>query len=672
MKTSLAWLNSYLDQPVTADQVDHILTNQGFPIESSDSVGDDVMLDVEVTSNRSDCLSHVGLAREMAAGVGGKLQPPAIKLPAGQGQVADHTHVENEAPDLCPVYTARVITGVTVGESPAWLVNYLTMVGLRSVNNVVDITNYVLMEMGQPLHAFDLNLLAEKRIVVRRASKGEPFIAIDGTQHTLEENMLVIADAARPVAIAGVMGGQDSEVSEQTTDILLESAAFEPLSVRRTSRRLKLSSDSSFRFERGVDGLGIDRASQRAAQLIVELAGGTLADGVIRVGEDEPSPHAVVMRVARCNQLLGTNLSGDDMAEKLDALQLSPVLDASGETITAQSPTWRLDLHREVDLIEEVARIHGLDAIDMHDRLHIEVRPKQKTVAARQVVGQVLIAHGYHEAVTFSFIAPKLGEPFLRTGEQALLIDDERRKAEPMLRPALAPSLLTCRKANQDVGNHNLRLFEVAAVWSRKDSETVERSSLCLLSDCVDTQQGLRDQRGTIEELISQLAGNVTVVFETAQMANMSVSARVHVAGSDVGYIGVLDHACRDSFDLQSEIVLAEIDIDLLLTHYPPDHQVAQLARFPAIERDISIVVDEAVCWQQIESHVHATLPKLLESLSFVVTYRGKPIAKGQKSVTLRMQFRDPANTLRHDQVDPQVDAVIKRLQSELNAQLRS
>ena len=669
MKTSLVWLNSYLNQPVSAEDAERVLTDQGLPIEQREPVGSDVMLDVEVTSNRSDCLSHVGLSRELAAGTNGTLKPPVIELPSSVGDVNELTRVANEAPDLCPVYTARVITGVKVGASPKWLVDYLAAIGMRSVNNVVDVTNFVLMEMGQPLHAFDMNLLAERRIVVRRGTEGEKFTAIDGTNHVLDGEMLVIADADRPVAAAGVMGGLDSEVGDATTDVLLESAQFDPLSIRRTSRNLKLASDSSFRFERGVDPIGVDRASQRAAQLIVDLAGGILAEGVIRAGVDEPAPHQVTMRVKRCNQLLGTQLPAREMVDHLAALQLSPTGD--GEVITCTIPPWRLDLHREVDLIEEVARVHGLADIGMHEKLNIEIRPVQESVASRQMVGRVLIAHGYHEAITFSFMAPALGELFLRDGEQALVVDDERRKADPMLRPSLVPSLLICRKSNQDVGNHGLRLFEAAAIWSRCGDEIVERAALGLLCDADDVQQGVRDMRGTLSELVEQLSGRANVSFVPADVANLATAARVMAYDQDIGYVGAIDEVCRDRFNLQTGAIVAELDLDAVLALYPPQHPVADLPRFPGIERDVSVVVDETGTWDRSEKLVRAADPALMEELRYVVTYRGKQIPKGRKSVTLRMLFRDPAATLRHDQVDPQVNAVIDRLKSELNAELR-
>ena len=300
MKVSLNWLNSYLDRPVDADAAADLLGEQGFPVEERDDLPDgDVMLNVEVTSNRGDCLSHVGVARELAAGSGRQLRPPVFDLPDVDPNPATAlTSVVNKAPDLCPVYTARVIRGVRIAPSPDWLRHRLEAIGLRPVNNVVDITNFVLHEMGQPLHAFDMAKLNERRIVVRRAEQGEAFTAIDGTKHALGSDMLVIADANRPVAIAGVMGGVDSEVTDATTDILLESARFAQLSVRRTSRSLKLASDSSYRFERGVDPVGVEAASRRAAQLIVELAGGRLAEGVVRVGEDQPRSSRLTVSIA--------------------------------------------------------------------------------------------------------------------------------------------------------------------------------------------------------------------------------------------------------------------------------------------------------------------------------------------------------------------------------------
>ncbi|MCE9589261.1 MAG: phenylalanine--tRNA ligase subunit beta [Planctomycetes bacterium] len=673
MKVSLSWINEYLDRPITADEAETLLTAQGTPIETREPVagGADVMLDVEVTSNRADCFSHVGVARELAAGSGRKLREPDAKLPPASGDPVEKlTGVANERTDLCPVYTARVIRGVKVGPSPAWLVKRLEAIGLRSVNNVVDVTNFVLMELGQPLHAFDMARLGGERIVVRAAREGEPFEAIDGTKHKLRGDMLVIADESRPVALAGVMGGINSEVKATTVDVLLESARFDPLCIRRASRALRLASDSSYRFERGVDPAGVELASRRAAKLIVELAGGTLAPGVIRVGEIEPKPRGVTMRVARCNAILGLSLPDERIVELLDRLGLSPKLD--GGVVACAVPTFRLDLHREVDLIEEVARLHGLDHIPVRERIEIVARAPQPVIEARQVLNQSLIAHGFHETVTFSFVNRRHGEAFLPAGAAAVEVDDERRKAEPTLRPSLVSSLLVCRKANQDVGNAGVRLFESAAVWCRRGEKIDERRTVGLLMDVSDAQQGVRALRGAIEETLARLGGDVAVTFEPVDRPWLSVGARVLVDGKEVGVMGAVAPATQKLFDLQSSVAAAELDLDNLLSLYPPRRALRSLARFPGIERDLSVVVDESVAWDRVRGEVESLRPALMEELRFLVTYRGKPIPPGRKSVSFRMVFRDPQATLRHEQADGQVASVIEKLKSSLGAELRT
>ena len=672
MNISLQWLNDYLDTPLDADQVERVLTAQGLPIEAVVPCGDDLMLDVEVTSNRPDCLSHVGLAREVAAGTGQRLRLPDCSLPAAEGEpVTALTSVDNQVPGTCPVYTARVIRGVRVAPSPPWLVGRLESIGLRSVNNVVDATNFVMMELGQPLHAFDMARLEQRRIVVRAAVQGEAFEAIDGTRHTLDAAMMMIADAERPVAVAGVMGGLNSEVSASSTDILLEAASFAPLSIRRTSRRLKLGSDSSYRFERGVDPVGVETASCRAARLIVELAGGTLAPGVIRAGDDPPARRSVALRTARCNSLLGLELSAAQMVGLLTRLGLEPAPDGDAGTITCLIPTFRLDLWREVDLIEEIARLHGLEQIPLRERIQIEVKAPQAAQAARAELGRVLVGHGYHETINPVFLSRRYGEAFLPQGLAPVTVEDERSKATPMLRPSLLPSLMLCRKANQDVGNAGVRVFELAAAWWYDQQRIVERRSLTLLSDAGDTQQALRDLRGVIEELCERLLGPAPVSFKPGDADGYAPAATVTVGERHVGVMGVAASSLQDLFDLQAPVVVAELDAEALLGGYPPSRQVSPLARFPGIERDLSVIVPEQVTWQGIEQALHGAEPALLESLTFLGAYRGKPIAKGRKSVSLRMTFRDPERTLRHEQVDPQVAAVVAQLEAAVGAELR-
>ncbi len=670
MKISVQWLNEYLDQPVTADAAARVLDAQGFPVETQTALPDgDTLLDVEVTSNRWDCLNHLGVAREVAAGLGRTLRLPAITLPTGvEPAAATLADVVNNAPAVCPVYTARVIRGVKVGPSPAWLRRHLEAVGLRSVNNVVDITNFVLLELGQPLHAFDLAKLQGQQIVVRLAKAGEAFTAIDSTQHKLTDRMLVIADAARPVAIAGVMGGLDSEVTAATTDILLESAQFDPLSVRTTSRRLKLSSDSSFRFERGLDRTGIERASQRAAALILELAGGQLASGVIRAGEADPAPAALSMRLSRCKALLGYDIAPARMVELLASLGLQPQLD--GDHLTCVLPHWRNDLEREVDLIEEIARMHGLAEVPINEQLTLTVRPPQPKLAARKALAKVLLAHGYHETINFSFVGVPAAKAFTVAGASAVSIGDERRKAEPMLRPSLLPSLLTCRKSNQDVGNHDLRLFETASTWEQRGQDSIETRRLALLADSSDNQLALRDLRGVLEELTQTLGVEVACTPTTLPWCSAAMAVKL-TEGKTIGWYGVLNAATRKLFDLQTELTAGEVELEPLLTCYPPQRKVQALPRIPGIERDLSVIVDETVTWERIAASALATEPALLERMWFITTYRGKPIPPGRKSVSFRMLFRDPAATLRHEQVDPQVAGIVERLKQEVGAELR-
>lgn len=676
MKTSLDWLNSYLDRPADADEVEQLLTDQGLPIESRETTqGGDVVLDVEVTSNRSDCLSHVGLAREVAAGSGralvGVQEEPLLNHEDSSVQVGAVAGVENQNENLCPLYTARVIRGVKVGDSPDWLVKRLEAVGLRAVNNIVDVTNYVLLELGQPLHAFDMAKLKGQRIVVRGALEGESIEAIDGSRHELKAGMGVIADENDPVAIAGVMGGMASRVTQSTVDVLLESAVFDPLSVRGTGRSLKLTSDSSYRFERGVDPQGVDQASRRAAGLICQLTGGTLARGVICIGKAAPDRHDVVMRIERCCRLLGVELEAGQIVDLLTPLGFEPRLEQAGQQVVCSVPSYRLDISREVDLIEEVARLYGFDAVPVNEKIHIVARPVQPRVAARRKLGEVLVGRGYYEAVTFSFIRVKQGELFVGDGHEAVRVEDERRKAEPMLRPSVLPSLLACRKSNQDVGNTKVRLYECAAVWAGQKGRVVERRCLGMVGDAGQNQEALREIKGVIGELVQRLMGAVEPVFVPGERANFSVAAMVQAGGYKLGWVGLISQTTQELFDLQHPLVAAELDLDILLDGYPPERRVRELARFPGIERDLSVIVEDGVGWDKIQEQVLAGEPALLEDIRFLGIYRGKPVESGKKSVSIRMVFRDPAGTLRHEQVDPQVAAVVQRLETQLGARLR-
>ncbi len=685
MKISVAWLNEYLDRSIDADEAAAALSRVGFPVEARSQHGEDTVLEVEVTSNRSDVLSHIGTAREVAAATGRTVKLPSFDLSATieTGPAIDTvTRIDNTDHARCPHYSARVIQGVKVGHSPAWLRQRIEAIGLRSINNVVDATNYVLHETGHPSHAFDFSKLAGGRVIIRTASTGEAFVALDQSRHALKDTMLVIADAEHAQCLAGVMGGTTSEVSDATTDVLLEVAVFDALSTRKTARGVRMSSDSSYRYERGVDAAQSEAVSRRLAALVVQVAGGRVCKGVLSAGAALPTARAITLRVARCDALLGHPLPASEQASLLNRLNLQA--NVEGVTIRVTVPTWRRDLEREVDLIEEVARLYGLENLPVHEKLPVVVRPAQDAVKARRLLARVLTSHGYHETITFSFTTPSSGEPFLGSaimpgeslfpGGESVMIGDERRKGEPMLRPSVLPSLLQCRKVNQDAGNASVKLFEAASCWQRVSGAIQETRVLAMLADAESPELAMRGVRGTIEELVESLGGASAVssmVITPVEHVMWSVGASVSLQGRHIGSYGLLSDTLQARFDLQGKVVLAELALEALLSLYPPARGSSALPRFPGIERDLSVIVADAVAWSAIESAVRTAGPAMLESLRFVGTYRGKPIEKGRKSVTLRMLFRDASRTLRHDEVDPQVRSVVEQLKSVVGAELR-
>ncbi len=433
MKVSWNWLKDYVDLPSDPEQVAHRLSMSGLNHEESARVGDDLMMDLEVTSNRPDCLGHIGIAREIAVLFDLPLTTPSPNPGSSAPAAADATSVQIDCPTLCPRYTARIIRGVKVGESPAWLRDRLATIGVASVNNIVDATNYVMMECRQPLHAFDFRLLKGGRIVVREAKQGESFVAIDHKTYTLAPGMCMICDAERAVAIGGVMGGAESEVSHATTDVLLEAADFDPLSIRTTARVLNLHSPSSHRFERGVDNEAIDWASRRCCELILQIAGGELAEGIVDVvAAAHPPRQPVTLRFSQLPRVLGIDVPTDEARRILRALGCEEQ-SVSVEEVVVIPPSWRHDLTREIDLVEEVARIYGYDKIP--EDAGVAMVPSARSDIER-VVWQLRSAAaglGFHEAMTASVVRDEWSAAFSPWTEAAPLMSDT-----PMLHGAIA------------------------------------------------------------------------------------------------------------------------------------------------------------------------------------------------------------------------------------------
>lgn len=693
MKASVRWLNRLLEPAdLTSEAVEQLLTDAGFPIDTREPLPDgDVRLEVEVTSNRGDCLSHIGQAREIAARSGRRVnipQPPRARL---GGEATDAMTLRNEVPAACPRFTAHVITGVTVGPSPAWLVEALEAVGQRSINNVVDVTNYINFLYGQPTHAFDLSRLAGRSLIVRFAKEGEALTTLDGKARKLRADEVVVADAERAQSLAGVMGGADSEVSASTRDIMLEAATWDPVAVRRAARRHQLRTDASHRFERVVDPRTIDEPAELGAALIAELAGGTLCNGMLDAGRPAEPLRAVSLRTQRCRDLLGVVIDDATIERILAGLSIA-IEERSSGLIRCRIPAYRLDLEREVDLIEEVARVHGLDRVPIHDKVSVRVRPPQHSEAAIRAMGEALSGLGFFETVTFSFISPKHAKPFLGQGLELVAVDDDRRKADGTLRPSTIPSLMLCRKANQDAGATSpggVRLFESAATFAqRAGNQSAERRTLALLMDVPGVERGkaasieqrqlaVRLLRGAVETIVAAVWGSgIEAAFKAAPPAvpalDASASAAVVLNGREIGHLGLIEPGTQRLFDLDVPVAIAELDLAALLPERVPVARVHELPAFPSIERDLSLIVDEAVTWESVRSLVSASRVERLEGVSFIGTYRGKQIGTGKKSVTLRLRFRDPARTLRHEEVDPQVAAIVKLAGERLIATLRA
>lgn len=654
MKTSLEWLTDFLPGPLTAEQAGEALTHGGLPVEVFEKHGNDTVIDVEVTSNRSDCLSHIGVARELSALLNRefKSSEPAVK--ESGTTVASVTSVAIEAKNLCPHYTARVIRGVKVRPSPDWMKRRLEAIGVRAINNIVDVTNYVMFEMGQPLHAFDFAKLDGRKIIVRNARANESIVSIDGHERKLTPDMLVIADATRPVALAGVMGGRDSEVSEQTADVLLESARFDPLCIRTTARRLAMKSDSSYRFERGIDPTLPLRASLRAAQLILEIAGGELLQGVAVAGSDTTPPRSILLRRERIKRLLGIDVPLAQVVESLNRLKLSPTVEGDGVRVIA--PGWRADLNIEADLIEEVARIIGYEKIPVQEQVQIRLTQPDKRLAATDLVRSTMSGSGFYEAITVTFVSDAIRDDFKPVDVKLPRADASVRRADAHLRPSMLPGLLEGVRRNEFAGNANARFFEIGSTF-RLDAknQVVETRTLGLVGD-----EDLRRMRGAVELLLNRLDATREVRVVPDSHAGFSADAcgRIEWGGKAIGWIGKLDRSIADKLDLRSAPAIAEVDMSALVAGFQPVPQLRPLPRFPAMRRDLSLVVPEATAFETLEKLVARAAPENLESLEYVGVYRGKPLEKGTKSQTISLLFRSPNETLTSQAVDAAVKKV--------------
>lgn len=683
MIVSWNWLKEYVRLDMSADELIERLMMSGMNHEGTEDVDGDIAIDLEVTSNRPDCLGHLGIAREVAVLFDRELKIPPTTF-AETGPTIDSltsVTIESSAAEWCPQYRARVIENVKVRPSPHWMQRRLRSMGLTPISNVVDITNYVLLECGQPLHAFDFDKLHGKKIIVRNAKKDERFLAINNKEYKLEPWMAVIADEDRTVALAGVMGGAETEVSDRTKTILLESAEFAPLVIRKASRALDLSSDSSYRFERKIDPAGIAWASDRATHLLCELAGGTVAKGFIHTGSMPTSRPPITLRWSQVRRILGIDIPVERGVQYLTGLGLE--VTSNQETLTAVPPTFRRDITREIDLVEEIGRVHGYESVAEDAVIPLAIANRSHAEEVTNVIRDSLCASGYFEAVTFSFTDLKTVESVRPwSTAEPLTLQHSSRKHENRLRQSLLPSLLHAVALNEARGNTDVQLYEVAQIYLPKSGSVLPDEPLAVgLASTAGMRSGqprdaiLRDIRGHLDSLFARLRLDIELVPAPVPGLAEGRAAELKLGGIRIGVLGFAGPDVLQALDLKIDVAVAELLIRPLAEKANLFAHVKAIPDQPASVRDLAIVLDENVRWEVLEQLVRETAPTNgvdLESLDFVDLYRGKQVPAGKKSIAFRLTYRAAGRTLTREEVDARQQVVIDAVATKLGGALRS
>ncbi len=666
------WLSQYVKLNTDADTLAHRFAMSGLNHESTTRVGADTVIDLEVTSNRGDCLGHIGVAREASVLLDIPLHVPTPKLNPAAESVDSLLQVVNQFSNGCGRYTARVIRGVKVGPSPEWLSRRLKAIGIASVNNVVDVTNYVMMECGQPLHAFDLKHIHGNKIIVRPATAGEKFLAIDHRTYELDAQMIVIADAERAVALGGVMGGADSEVSSTTTDLLIESAAFEPLSVRRTARKLKLQSPSSYRFERRPDPAGLDWASQRCCELILQVAGGSVCNGMIDTAGPPAPRQAIPFRLAQIERVLGITVPALDVSKILSALGCYCRPEAAN-TLTVTPPSWRPDLSREIDLVEEVARIHGYEKIPENVPVPLTVAPQRPKDIAMRRARHVLSAYGVDEAMTPSVVQENLDQcGSVWTEAPAITTETPLLVGAKHLRRSLIPSLLQAMHTNQSQAIRNVSLYEVATIYLPGANPGDLPCEKCALGIVVASDLPLL--KGIVEDLIEQIVPRdcgVRWSLKNHPMFLLESAQQIELDGDLLGFVGVLHGKLQSRMGLDHAVAFAELDVDVLSKHLQEVRRAEAVSPFPAVARDLNFVVDEALRWSELSEGCRAAGGEFLQQINYCETYRdANKDGPNKKRVLLTLQFQSKERTLTSDDVDREVAQIVQHCGQRFSARL--
>ena len=689
MNISYNWLKDLIDINVPADELGQMLTRVGLAVEGVHQHGDDQVFDIDLTSNRPDCLSHLGVAREIGVMTGArvKLSEPPVEPPVPNILAWGIVRIDDN--DLCHRFTARIIRNVKIGRSPEWLVSRLEAIGERSINNVADITNYVMHELGQPMHSFDLDKLAGSRIIVRRAKQGETITTLDEMERKLDTDMLAICDAEKPVAVAGVMGGFESSITDSTVNVLLEVAYFKRENIRYTSRKLNLATEASYRFERGVDIENLVRASSRATELICELAGGEKGEFVdvypTRAATGEIHSADISAAVKR---LTGLEVERDECIRILNALGI----ESEAEATVFTAPSWRHDIGIEEDLIEEVARHTGYENIANELPPAFGAGEYQPTEPREKQLRSTLTAIGFNESLAYSFIDTRFDGVFetapglvdADAAEPYVTLQDSVIEGAVRMRPTLLPGLLDAVRLNLNHQQRNVKLFEIGKAFAASTEELPlpnEQKLAGLIVTGGEThaeranpgrELDLYDAKGAVEAAL-EAAGVRAPAFTPAEVKHLRPgrSAAISIDGDMIGYIGQLNDEIAAKYKFRQPVFVAEINLQTVLQRPAGRIIYEPLAKFPGIIRDVSFVGPRTVSYAEIENAVLEQNFELCRSITFVDVYEGKGIAADERSITIRLEYRSDERTLVEDEVESIHTAIVSRVQDKLGIKVR-
>ncbi len=684
MSVSLNWLKKYVDININPEELAHKLTMAGIAIEGVEALDSDTILELELTPNRGDCLGLINLAREVAAITGEKLNIPPLNIKENDEDIDEYVTVKIEDSDLCKRYTARLIKNVAIKPSPQWLQDALTSSGIRPINNVVDVTNYVMLETNQPLHAFDYDLLGEaKTILVRRAKPGEVIVTLDESERILDSDMLAITNGEKPIALAGVMGGLDSEINDNTVNVLLESAHFYGPNIRRTSKQVGLRSDSSVRFEKGTDVNGVIYAANRAADLIQELAGGEIVKGIADVYPNPQSNLTITVRPSRVNDLLGTDLKVEEIVSYFVSLDFD--VQKNEEGLLVEVPTYRPDLELEVDLIEEIARLYGYDNIPATLPVGDTTQGGLNEYQNFKARVTSIFAQNMHEVVNYSFISPAMFDNLLLPGDSELRevvkVANPLSEEQSVMRTILLPGLLENISRNLSRKNSNLSFFEIGSVFNPQEQGLPdERLKLGAVVCGTSEVNWLKHKfnmdffylKGILEHFLNEM-GISEYEFKATATAGYHPgrNAVIMVKETPVGIIGEVHPLVLENFSIKETVCALELELDEIYKLSSKKAMLESITKYPAVERDIAVLLKNDIMASAAVKAIKAGGTELLRDVVVFDVYTGGQVPEGYKSIAFKLKLQAAEKTLTEKDVNEVVQNILDKLEQDLEAKLR-